>query len=242
MLHTLAQAAVTVTETVTNTPSPTVPVEIVKQPSSGWETKDTVTAALSILAVIVSVYTWKGQGARPKFETSVWGHSPESSMIRINLVNYGRLTAIPSSIEVVGPSDKFLPVRKGDFVPLHKEDEIEQEPLPPGGMFTADMPLIELPHLVPKKLKNTTTLRSFYFQTAVSGKHKEFKVSRRDARAWQGVFKTLIEGYWKDQEKIDEDELLDCVGEELLEGVPPLPSRFKERRLEKIKTWFRTLL
>lgn len=240
MLHTLAQAAVTVTETVTNAPPPTVPVEIVKQPSSGWELKDYLSPVIAALALGVSVYTWQGQGARPKFKASILGHVPESAIIRITLVNYGRLTAIPGSIDVVGPSGEYRPVMKGDFVPCYKEDEIDQEPLPPGGMFTADMPLIDLPCLVPKELKNNTTLRSFYFESIVSGKHKKFKVSRREARVWQATFKRLIDGYWINQEKTEE-ELLDMVEKEIIETMPPLQPLPEEEGLERIKTWFRTL-
>lgn len=240
MIHILAQAAVTVTETVTNTPSPTVPVEIVKEPSSGWELKDYLSPLIAALALGVSVYTWKGQGAKPKFKASIFGHDAETAFIRINLVNFGRLTAIPSSIEVVGPNDKFLPVTKGDFVPFYKEDQIEQEPLPPGGMFIADMPLNELPSLVPKKSKNTTTLRSFYFDSNVSGKRKTFKVPRKEARKWQASFKNLTNEYWAKQESIraEQPELADISTYEKLYPRKSLP---KEEGLEKFMTWFRTL-
>ena len=72
MLLTLAQAATTVvttfTETVTVTP-PNVPVEIVKQPPSGWEAKDVAGSLIAGLSLLVSgvafwfsLKSWKMQG------------------------------------------------------------------------------------------------------------------------------------------------------------------------------------
>ena len=67
------------TKTLTIPPSPTVPVEIIKQPSSGWELKDVITLGIALFSLFVSAAagywsyrTWKLDGPvfEAEFETS----------------------------------------------------------------------------------------------------------------------------------------------------------------------------
>lgn len=243
MPFTLAEAAATtVIETVTVTP-PNIPVEIVKQPSSGWALKDILSPVIALLALGVSILTWKAQGAVPKFKTYVWGTFARDAKVRISLTNFGRLEAVPGPVGLCGPGIDYYPVTEGDFVPVYDEDEIEQKPLFPGNTFTADMSLDEIASFVPRDLKDSTTLRSFYFDTWVSGKAVKIKVSRKDARKWQASFNSLVESNLTKREKEDAEirQLIEegILGEDMVGEVgPPIP---KEKGFSRIKTWFRTL-
>ena len=109
MLHTLAQAAVTVTETVTNTPPPTVPVEIIKQPSSGWELKDFLALLLTAVSVLFSIaafgfsrHSWKHDGPLPR--AAIVDYPIVDSQLRpcvwYQVVNRGRM-AMPVGAPVL---------------------------------------------------------------------------------------------------------------------------------------------
>ncbi len=237
MLSIFAEAATTVVQTVTVTP-PNVLVEIVKQPSNGWSVKDFISPVIALFALIVSFLSWRYQGALPRFSAEVYGESISTAIVRVNLINFGRLTAQPGSVEIVGPGGDFWPVTRGDFVPLHLEDEIEQKPLKPGDMFIGDAKLEEIASLMRSP---TDTLRSVHFETVVSGKKLKCKVSRRTARKWQAEFSEVIKTHLRNREQVDSElEKMIEDGDQIpLEPIPPLA---KEEFPTRLKTWLKTLL
>lgn len=105
MLLALAQAATTVVETVTETPS-TVPVEIVRQPESGWSATEVFTLAFAALSLLVSMgalafsfKSWKMQGPVAKIRISEYD---PSLGVWVSIVNVGRETGLLEPVQING--------------------------------------------------------------------------------------------------------------------------------------------
>jgi len=192
MLHTLAQAAVTVTETVTNAPSPTVPVEIVKQPSSGWETKDTVTAVLSIVAVIVSflnIYV-SGPIARTTFNFHERRNEANPPKLWFSITNRGRSSAL---VDILTLSDYkntdsgFLVSGGGFPIPSGPDGDYELVEVKPGDTISIVIPLEHLENhranleaeLAESGSRKDVSFRDFYITTNFSGREFKKKIPRR---------------------------------------------------------------
>lgn len=195
MIHTLAQAAVTVTETVTNTPSPTVPVEIVKQPSSGWETKDTVTAVLSIVAVIVSflnIYVG-GPIARTTFNFHERRNEANPPKLWFSITNRGRSSALVDllMLSYYKNADGGFLAAGGDFpLPSGPNGEYEPVEVKPGDIVSIYIPLERLEkhraYLEAKLAKSgsrkSVSFRDFYLTTVFAGRDFKKKIPRRVVR------------------------------------------------------------
>lgn len=129
MLFTFADAATTVVETVTVTP-PNVRVEIVKQPSSGWEPKDIAGSILTVLSLGVSIMafwfslkSWRMQG--PVAKIRFLDFEPEFG-VWLSIANVGRETGLLEPV-VVSHSKGYdwcrLPIEDFSFVdePKHRK-------------------------------------------------------------------------------------------------------------------------
>lgn len=192
MIHTLAQAAVTVTETVTNTPSPTVPVEIIKQPSSGWEAKDIVTAVLSIVAIIVSflsIYV-DGPVARTTFNFYERRNEANPPKLWFSITNRGRS---PALVDILTFSDYkntdsgFLVGGGGFPTPSGPDGDYELVEVKPGNTISVIIPLERLEEhranleaeLAESGSRKDVSFRDFYITTNFSGREVKKKIPRR---------------------------------------------------------------
>lgn len=192
MLHTLAQAAVTVTETVTNTPSPTVPVEIVKQPSSGWEAKDIVTAVLSIVAVIVSFLNIYVSGPTARTAFKFWERTNEANPPKLwfSITNRGRSSALVDVLMLSNYKnvDGGFLVGKGGFpLPGGPDGDYELVEVKPGATVSIDIPLEHLENhranleaeLAESGSRKDVSFRDFYITTVFAGREFKKKIPRR---------------------------------------------------------------
>lgn len=192
MLHTLAQAVVTVTETVTNAPPQPFSVEIVKQPSSGWEAKDTVTATLSILAVTVSflnIYVG-GPIAQTTFSFHERKNEANPPKLWFAITNRGRS---PTLVDILMLSnykntDGGFLVDGGDFpLPSGPDGDYELVELKPGDIISIVIPLERLEkhranleaELAESGSRKGVSFRDFYITTVFAGRDFKKKIPRR---------------------------------------------------------------
>ena len=179
MIHTLAQAAVTVTETVTNAPSPTVPVEIIKQPSSGWEAKD-VTASIisglssvvSIVAVYFSLKSWKMQGpvAKIRFQE----YSPELGTW-LSISNVGRETGLLEKICVSAAKEyDWCVLAINDFSFADEPDNCKM--LAPGEFISGEIPIRDFALAMED---SDSPLRKIGIQVRFAGEERKIKLPRK---------------------------------------------------------------
>lgn len=203
MLHTLAQAAVTVTETVTNTPSPTVPVEIIKQPSSGWEAKDIVTAVLSIVAIFVSFLNTYVSGpiARTTFNFYERTNEANPPKVWFSITNRGRSPALVDMLMLSNYKNTHggFPVDGGDFpLPSGPKGEYELVKVRPGDTISVVFPLehlenhranLEAELAESGSRKKDVSFRDFYLTTYFSGREFKKKIPRRVVKKMKRALK-----------------------------------------------------
>ena len=192
MIHTLAQAAVTVTETVTNAPPPTVPVEIVKQPSSGWEVKDIVTAVLSIVAIIVSFLSIYVDGPIARTAFKFWERKDEANPPQLSflITNRGRSPALVDLLMLSNykNADGGFLVGEGGFpLPGGPDGDYELVEVKPGATVSIDIPLERLENhranleaeLAESGSRKSVSFRDFYITTVFAGREFKKKIPRR---------------------------------------------------------------
>lgn len=153
MLHTLAQAAVTVTETVTNMPPRPVPVEVVKQPESRWETKDIVNSVITLIASLIAGFAlfqtrrnWRRDGPVMKTSFRLNGDKPENSTLYFNLNNIGRSPALVDFLVVVNKKTRSrrIAITKNFPIPEGPDGDYELAELQSGDVFGATFSFDEL--------------------------------------------------------------------------------------------------
>lgn len=182
MLFNLAQAATTVVETVTVTP-PNVPVEIVKQPSSGWEAKDiagSLIAGLSLLVSCVafwfSLKSWRMQGPVIKirfqeFEahTGVW----------LSMSNVGREPGLLESVVVSYTKEyDWCRVPVSDFT--FSDEPNHRKLLAPGEYISGVVPIGEFAAAMED---SGLPLKSVGTQVRFAGQELNVKLPRKLRRA-----------------------------------------------------------
>lgn len=192
MLYTLAQAAVTVTETVTNAPPSTVPVEITKQPSSGWEAKDTVTAVLSIVAVIVSFLNIYVSGPIARTTINFHERTDEANPPKLwfLITNRGRSPALVDMLLLSRYKNSYggFLAGEGDFpLPGGPDGDYELVEVRPGDTVSIGLSLERLEDhratleakLAESGSRKTVSFRDFYITTNFSGREFKKKIPRR---------------------------------------------------------------
>jgi len=194
MLHTLAQAAVTVTETVTNAPT-AVPVEIVKQPQRGWETKDIVnliftliTSLIAILAVYQSGRNWRRDGPCAKTSIFLNGDAPENLVLYYRLHNIGRSPALVHLFMVVNKKTRTRRVVSARKFPLPEgpDGDYEQAKLKPGEVFGNTFTFDELenfrkdewPNGKKASTQEAESFKDLRFETVVGNETVSAKIPR----------------------------------------------------------------
>lgn len=182
MLFNLAQAATTVVETVTVTP-PNVPVEIVKQPSSGWEAKDvsgSLIAGLSLLVSCVafwfSLKSWRMQG--PVIKIRFQEYVPRFG-VWLSMSNVGRETGLLENV-AVGYTKEYdwcrLPV--SDF--CFWDEPNRRKLLAPGEYISGVVPIREFAAAMED---SGLPLKSVGIQIRFAGQELNVKLPRKERRA-----------------------------------------------------------
>ena len=197
MLHTLAQAAVTVTETVTNTPPSTVPVEIVKQPPTGWEAKDTANLAISLIAALIAGFAvlltwrnWRRDGPFVKTSFYLNGNTPENSTLGFNLRNIGRSPGLVDLLVVFNKTTgrRWLVTTEKFPLPDELGGDYELVELHPGDVFGATLSFNELENFRKEEwfsgikiftsTQEAESYKDLRFETAVGNEKVSSKIPR----------------------------------------------------------------
>lgn len=186
MLFTLAQAAttvvITVTETVTVTP-PNVPVEIVKQPPSGWEAKDVAGLLIAGLSLLVSgvafwfsLKSWKMQG--PVLKIRFQEFDPQYG-VWLSMSNVGRETGLLESV-IVSYTKGYdwcrLPVKDFSFAGEPNHCKM----LVPGEYISGQVPIREFAIAMED---SNLPLKSVGIRVRFAGQELNIKLPRKERRA-----------------------------------------------------------
>lgn len=182
MLFNLAQAATTVVETVTVTP-PNVPVEIVKQPSSGWEAKDVAGSLIAGLSLLVScvafwfsLKSWRMQG--PVIKIRFQEFDPQFG-VWLSMSNVGRETGLLERVAVSYTKEYDwcrLPVEDFSFF----DEPNHRKLLAPGEYISGEVPNREFAAAMED---SGVPLKSVVIQVRFAGQELNVKLPRKERRA-----------------------------------------------------------